>query len=665
MQLKIIKAFFKMCCLCAGLQVFVPCTAWAANDPCRDIGESGECELFKDSVQVQPRIAQQLIRLALNDENIVFGEYTNKTAGDDTYTVTDSRGAKHVFWFDDMQDSKSGNVNSSIAYAVCILNGGSMLYNGIGRCDGKLNESKLNQDLAQFAMRASCKCQNGCASGAIKEPHCEISSSYITSEPKGFVYNGHEIIDPKVFSNMQIVNNSDIEMFLEDYVILKLGLVGLVVDSFKCLSRPMYYSDGGMGADDLLRCTVKYKDGFSDDVKASTIDFIFDDMLEHNKTTAAAGRSGLVCHAQGGSVTTQGVCAGFTQEMCVVLSDTYGVNTQWDENAGGCLMLDSQKQAKIEKVQHYAGAGTLFVLGVVTLPVSGGASVVGVVAAIGGVLTLVADVGHSVSDHKIDAGFAAALIGANKCLIKDCETQLTINENMETVFIERCEKCATESIQNLIVAMLQYPSKMEDSDAEVAMYLLERLFPVIEGTTAPICIDAATQMVETSNWESIKTVSEVAMSVGVLMSLGTHAGNAGKIVTVADKIKSLRGAKNIATTTSVIGRSARLQRIAQRISSVSKKTLETIKHLKEVTAPFSGKAAQFADKIMTADDVSDGLESAGGLVAAWNSTCSTQFPCEETITHFMRNDVFNNMCETSGIRSGEPQYEISTQEDMI
>ncbi|MBQ1997119.1 MAG: hypothetical protein II238_01585, partial [Alphaproteobacteria bacterium] len=77
-----------------SIQMLVFHPVMAAGNPCRDIGVSGECELFKEFIQVQPMVAQQIIRTALNDNNVTFGDYTNKTIGDDTYDVTDSKGAK-------------------------------------------------------------------------------------------------------------------------------------------------------------------------------------------------------------------------------------------------------------------------------------------------------------------------------------------------------------------------------------------------------------------------------------------------------------------------------------------------------------------------------------------------------------------------------------------
>ena len=155
MQIKIVKKLLSIVCFCMGIQMLVFHPVMAAGNPCRDIGVSGECELFKDFIQVQPMVAQQIIRTALNDSNVTFGDYTNKTIGDDTYDVTDSKGARHTFYFDDLQDSKSLNVTTSVAGAICLLNGGIPAEKSF-ICNGRILESKLNKDLETFGMSAKC-----------------------------------------------------------------------------------------------------------------------------------------------------------------------------------------------------------------------------------------------------------------------------------------------------------------------------------------------------------------------------------------------------------------------------------------------------------------------------------------------------------------------------
>ena len=78
MSIRIIKSLL----VCLGVYMMLPCTVWAAGDACRDIGVAGECDLFKADTQVQPMVAQQLIRLALNDDNLKlydeFNAWNNK-----------------------------------------------------------------------------------------------------------------------------------------------------------------------------------------------------------------------------------------------------------------------------------------------------------------------------------------------------------------------------------------------------------------------------------------------------------------------------------------------------------------------------------------------------------------------------------------------------------
>ena len=69
MQIKIVKKLLSIVCFCMGIQVLVFHPVMAAGNPCRDIGISGECELFKEFIQVQPMVAQQIIRGLLRVES--------------------------------------------------------------------------------------------------------------------------------------------------------------------------------------------------------------------------------------------------------------------------------------------------------------------------------------------------------------------------------------------------------------------------------------------------------------------------------------------------------------------------------------------------------------------------------------------------------------------
>ena len=499
--------------------------AISMEEACRSVGTSGDCTLFKEFIQVQPMVAQDLIRLALNDQNVTFGEYTNKTVGDDTYEVTDSSGAKHVFYFDDLQDSKSFNVKTSVAGAVCLLNGGKTQSKS-DLCYGRFSETKLNSELAMFGMSAQC------FNNMNSEPYCKIIHKMKTGELHGFIYQGKQIINPETFKTMQIVSTDEVQKYLSDYTMLSIGAYGLLMRGFKCLSMPQTYRTSTLEADDVLSCTVTYYDPNEDKTYKQTNDFMFDDMYEHNKLTASAGRSGLVCSAQGGSATSKGVCAGFTEDMCLKLQSDFDVDTEWNPEAGGCIMQDSQKNARRQKTAQISGSVGMFILGVVTLPVSGGASGVFIAAAIGSSLVLISTVTSGTINAVIDKKFTTALMAANSCLINQCGGTITKKTTCDTCpnkgTITRldvanktsanCISCATTSVRDIIETVITYDGDFAASNANASAYMIDVLYSVINGTLQPICLEKVATGIETSPWMTIKDISDTAMLVGTVMS---------------------------------------------------------------------------------------------------------------------------------------------------
>jgi hypothetical protein len=625
------------------------------ENACRNVGTSGECTLFKEFIQVQPMVAQELIRLALNDTKATFGEYTNKTVGDDTYEVTDSSGAKHVFYFDDLQDSKSLNVTTSAAGAVCLLNGGKTQSRS-NLCYGSLSESKLNNDLSAFGMSAQC------FNNFNSEPYCKIIHKIKTGELRGFMYQGKQIINPETFKTMQIVSTDEVQRYLSDYTMLSIGSYGLLMRGFKCINIPQTYKTSTTEIDDVLTCTVTYYNPNDNKTYKQTIDFLFDDMYEHSKLTASAGRSGLVCSARGGSATSTGVCAGFTQDMCLKLQSDFDIDTEWNPEAGGCVMQDSQKNARRQKAAQISSSVGMFVLGVVTLPVSGGTSAVFIAAAIGSSIVLISTVTsgtiNAVTDHK----FTSALMSANSCLINQCggtRIQTTTcdtcptKETIQNLVVanktsEDCISCATASVRNIIETVITYDGTFAESNANASAYLIDILYSVINGTLQPICLEKIATGIETSPWMTIKDISDTAMLVGTVMSLG--AGVAGKFTKpnmtnvmdkIATKVQGLKGAKININAFEALAATGRIEKTIDRINKAGTSTFNALKNYKKARAwqKLSTKATDFIKQIDT-----PAAATPTSIYDAWITSCGSQFPCNATLDDFMTVEKLNGLC---------------------
>ena len=655
MSIRIIKSLL----VCLGVYMMLPCTVWAAGDACRDIGFAGECDLFKADIQVQPMVAEQLIRLALDDDNVTFGEYTNKTVGDDTYEVTDSAGAKHVFWFDDLQDSKSGAVSESTAKAVCLLNGGSL--DDSYRCMRPTTPDKLAEDVKSFEMVADCKCKNGCVGETVQAPYCKISVKRIMANGKlnDFSYNGVQIIDPNVFSEMQIVSTGEVTEYLRDYVMIKLVTNGLIMDAFGCSSRPMSYSDGSMSVDDVLRCTVRYRDSVTQESKTQNIDFIFDDMYEYGKKAASAGRAGLVCNAQGGSATSKGACAGFTQEMCTAIAKEHNIDTRWEPEAGGCIMTSAADYAETQKSLAVTGAVAGLAIGILTLPVGGG---VATVAMIGGIMTVISTGVSMGVAKKIDAAFTSAILGANQCLIKSelcAGTALVDNELVvKNRFNKECIKCANQSVSQVIEAVIAFNGEYSKTDADAAAYLIDVLSSVENGTMQPVCIEEYASNIEKSPLVTTKQVADAAMLIGVVLSLGGGVyakATSANAESVLDKV--IKGAKNFKTAKAnieaveVLADAGRMQALMSRTQKTYKSFVNIISEYKRLRGVenLSKSTLSFVDRVASFSDMYDGTGAGGNIYDAWTAAgCTKDFPCSATVAEFVDPTTLDAMCIGGG-----------------
>lgn len=602
-----------------------------ACDPCHDIGCGGECDFFESNTQVQPIQAQELIRLALGDSNVKFGEHTNNAVGDDTYVVTDSKGAKHTFWFDDLADSKSAIVQDSVKAAVCRLNGGIPHEYTPSKCYiSILSATELNNDLRSFAMTA--KCHNATTS---QPAFCNIEHYTASGPLRDLTHNGQTIISANTFSDMQIGNITDVINYLKQYTELQLLYKdNLFMKSFACLNNPITYRESTLSSlDDILVCTVKFYDANKDKTFIKTIDFLFDDMYEHAKQSQSAGQAGLICNASGGSTMGNGTCAGFTESMCTELSTKHGIATTWAPAKGGCIMNIVKEEASDQARNKIAiGVGGM-TMSILAIPFSSGASTTtavasatAIVAGIAGVVTVIATATAMATSHIIDAKFNAALLGANQCLINICQTSTTT-----------CRECAKDSVKNLIKATIEFDGEYSNTNANAASYLINALSTYfLNGTMESVCIANEVKSIEKSDLVTINNVAETAQLIGALFALGTGATSAVKNAqTLGSKISTI--SKSTKTSVAALGILAKTKKINLLLS----KTSAGLKNIQKTFKAIQ-KNEKFIEKFGTLSDTSDALDYGFNVYQTWSTSCSTNVPCDKSINEIINN--FDNLC---------------------
>ena len=654
MQINFIKSCLKLfVVLGLVLDLTSASAARRGEDACYDKGVSGECTLFKDFVQVQPMVADELIRISLNDRDIEFGEYTNRKmlGQDDVYEVTDSEGATHKFWFDDMQDSKAGNVQTSVSGAVCLLNNGEPEDFYTCGFNSTPNNNTINEQLRNFGMWAHCHGY-----------YCYGEVTHLQGDLRGFVYKGQTIIKPDIFKTLQIASKSEVHEYLRDYTMLAIAAQGLIMTGFNCFNMPLPYKatkNNLFFRDDVMVCTVKYIDPETSEEDSQIIDFLFDDMYEYNEKTASAGRSALVCNAQGGSASQDGLCAGFNKDLCDSMNDKFGVDTEWLPEQGGCIMKEVSAEAKRKKNLKIAGAVGSIILGVVATPFSGGGTTLVVVAAIGTLMTVIATAVSANAAKDIDFAFKTTLLAANQCLIQGCggiqvennKTDDGGNTYNELWVVkqtsQQCLECAEASMEELVKATVMYDGEIADADINASAYLLDVFASVFYGRMMSICVAEIAENTEQSPLVAKKQKADTVALVGSLLTLGAGAANGVKNLPTLSKFFPKLTAKGSAAVTALGIKATQLVSKMQKMASTATSTVTKILKDTKYLSKLSGIAKKFVDNLSTADSIRsivsgvDSIKSnfsgAAGIVAEYSKVCNTQFPCNETIFYFMDN----------------------------
>lgn len=640
--------------------LFFDSVAIAAGDPCYDVGAAGTCSLF-DDVIVQDGAARGLIKVAMKKDirmDTQFGYYDlkgelKKSEADNTYIYLDSDGKSHIFHFNSLK-LPLGIVEkerSSIKKNICKMYGGISASDGnVCYMDGPVEGTDSGwfySDLKQFGMypkwhNKTERTVEGTKTTSAVNAHYEflpeIEYDDFDISEWGFSYDGREIINPDVFQNLQIKDLDSVKDYLRNYVLLKFATAGLVVNRFACASSTIRVQKGFLQYDDFFPCAVQYYDPKKDTKFDVNIGFLFDDVAETKKNTAQAGESMLACAAQGGSGTSKGVCGGFTEDMCNLMYTENGIETKWDPERGGCVMKAQRKHANNQMVKTFAVSAAGVIVGVLTIPVTGGGSTMAIVAIIGGVATVVGTIVSATANVIMDSRFSAALLAANNCLVTECGGIKPSGTSKGIQLGNSSCDCASEAVQKLAEAMIQYEGVFTEQDANAALFLIEALMYAESGTLYSVCLEEIADNVDKSGWQDVAKISDAVALVGVVLSVPTwfHQG-ASAAATVGDTLKSkfvaTTGAKTVLSTLSSIGK---LSKIMDKVRKASNTALSGLKNVVNAADKSGKKMNALADKILT-------IDNGNALMQAWGEVCPSRgFPCGSTVTSFV-ND-FDSMC---------------------
>ena len=645
-------------------------SAFADGDPkCYDIGAGGTCHLFED-VSVQTEAAEGLIKVAMkadltaaskNNNNNYYYELKGslEKISDTQYSYKDSKGAQHIFRFKSFK-AGTGKERHGAQEAICKMYGGRFSienYNGLGYCfmNKELDlekESQLSRDLKQFGFWAKWKPAGKLVTGYVgsREISTYVDAAYVferflTSDIVEYwgIENEDEenIIDPYIFKNLEIENLAVAKEYVKTYTLLRLAMAGYVVNNMLCASSTVRISSGPFSSDDFYPCIVEYYDNGM--IYTKNIGYLFDDASETSEKATEISRGVLACKASGGDATDDGLCAGFSQEMCKSLKDNAGVDTRWDEEEGGCIMTtqadDYEKNKRINTAIAIGGA----VIMVAAAPWTGGSSLA-VMAVVGSTLVLVGTVSRDVFSRVIDARFSAALAAANMCLVNTCGGIGIDNKNKLYVRYKtpECMECATDTSKGLVIAMAEFEGEFSDTDAKTASHVLELLVSTLDGTMAPICLQAVAEGTEKSWLVYGEKVSEGLILLGGVMSLGAgikasasggYGENAKSLVElVSGLFKRSKDTANVTINTAKATKTfSMLGKFMNKVSTKIKNMADSV--MKIVKNKTVEKLIDLGD---TADAAYSNVTRSADLINSWPKMCPSaqSFPCLKTVVSF-------------------------------
>lgn len=629
----------------------------ALAEPCRTLGEYGDCKFFSD-ISVQEEAARGLIEVAMkSDVKLVSGYYELKgeltQLDGPSFYYADTHGGSHIYDFKSLElpygnvGTERENIRTKL-YPMFGLQYDKRIggYGKKNQWTTALSERELksyNQDAYNFGMALKST-----------EPRIKGTKTYaLVPQVSNFdannwnlVYKGEKIIDSTEFKDLQFDGIAGIKDFLRTYVVLRMGLYGLVVEKFACASSTISVRESWNKApDDLLPCNVTYvvpsDDGEPERIRKQ-VGFLVDDIADTSESVAEAGRGVLACKASGGSATDDGVCAGFTQAMCNTLEEKTGIETEWEENKG-CILAAKSNLNKLNNAIDVVGKVGMAAVSLILAPVTGGGSLA-LIAVIGASIVLIGTVTSEALETAMDIRFSGAVTGANLCLINTCGGVANMDVADKTA---ECSECAMSTAKELVVAMTEFDGHFSDRDAKTAAYLLEVLMTALSGDITPICLAAIAEGTEQSWMTYAKSISDATVIVGGIVSLGAGitgsvTGKLRDVKTVGevfwDKLKLTKktrdGMKVFSTAQKFMSKPF------TKLKSMADKTVDAFRQLAnnksvKVATEWGDNLDAFVEKIDRSVDFLDN----------WPSACpNKEFPCSKNLM-----DVVNNFGEYCGI----------------
>ena len=260
---------------------------------------------FQGQIASAVGMAQEWAKMPKHNEygkDSIICEDDFRTVSNDDYIRCKSVNTRryYEFQFDDVRESFDDTIRESIISHICWLHGSCFVGNSRQKCN----------EIAKTAEVFNVKAVYTTAFGGM----CALSFNDKTSINQLRTSCDINPFEFMVGDDIQINATMGIDTQLRGYVAEKCGIKA---DDVRCtLAAASYTGDGGEyanslifdGGDDIITCSYSQKDATTNQSKTYYIDFVFDDMSEHNKGKVNAGNQAMGCIVMGGHIMVKSVC---------------------------------------------------------------------------------------------------------------------------------------------------------------------------------------------------------------------------------------------------------------------------------------------------------------------------------------------------------------------
>lgn len=509
---------------------------------------------IKVNMLIAPGLAKEYARVKFADQNLVCNnKHRSTTIPPDDYVqcLSMDKNMAYEFRFDSVTTTTDYVIDEGTESGICKIydlkytpsGSKQATYLGNGQKVGDYESwpaacettdaakcSKINETMQKFGRTAKI---GSTGSKGNKHSACIIKKDAISASSLRTAFG----IDNYVFKKGGVQLNATTAVKDQVCAYVRQAVKSPAITSCVCNDGFVHiYDFSGMitETDDVLTCKINNK----------TVDFVFDDLSEHNKKIAAGGSQGMDCMAAGGTYAGQ-QCMYLDEKQCKLLAKANLKNCpnckKVEYKNGVCQLPSGADAVQVQKNTRLALIVGGAVVGVVVTVASAGTAGAPVAAV---VFTLVETTGAVMeykAQVKIDGIVDEFLLTSMKCESASC-----------------AEKLIKEHLQRMSnIANDMQPAERNAVDLELAR-LIKMLPATSQVLTDIVGGESLTEanhksLLDSKSWEP----EQVWRAVGVALQMASIFGSVGKWVLTKAGVLS----KTLPETTIQLTSKAKMSRV--------------------------------------------------------------------------------------------------------